>query len=770
MGDGDTGSGLPYKYKSQTQDTTEYYDYGEDLPKNCSVSESIAGGWVSYSEEGAEGSVLTYHCAVGHYAYPISTRVCSDTGEWSAMRLANGRQVAQATCKEVQCPAQLQLDNGELWPRQQWFRAGEVQEFSCQDGFTLRGSAVRNCTMWGAWTGSTPVCDDQADDCSNPGTPPGALRTGDRFRVGEKVQYRCQTGLDLLGSSERVCLESREWSGSEARCQAPFTFDSPDSAARAIAGSLSGVMDVSSPEFKKRVSFMRNFRFGEDQSHLNIYILLDTSGSIRKQDFQKAKDTTAALISKLDSYDVNMKFQVISYAAEPKEIMNIASPWSNSVEHVLQALSKFNHTVHGKKTGTNLHAALDMVYKRMAFLKEQKDGRFNETQNVILITTDGHSNTGRSPKAVLAKIRSLMGYNISTPGKSKDLQDHTAENLLDIYVFGVGQNVNKKELNTLTSKKQGEKHIFILKKYKDLGEVFDKMISDSAVTMCGIAQEAANRNPSKDYTRPWHVHIESTSSGTAQKCKGSIVTGNWVLTAAHCFKREAVADPGSVKVVHGMREEKFASSVILHPQYNVAGLKHKKVNEFYDYDVALIKLNQSIKLSGEARPICLPCTKPANRALKMDPTSSCDQHEKAVFHLEETPAFFLTEKLLTRKETHVQRGSKRADCIKHAAVTFKPETTASLAEVVTDRFLCTGGSRDYKDAIACKGDSGGALFLRKKHRYFQVAVVSWGNRDMCSAGDSPPGDARDFHISIFSVLSWLKEHLSPDLEFLPATS
>ncbi|KAJ8280236.1 hypothetical protein GJAV_G00052170 [Gymnothorax javanicus] len=754
-----------YPQEVPTPEITEYYDEFEFPLQNCSVFESISGGWVTYSAGGAKDSELTYHCTAGYYAYPISTRICSATGEWSEMRLASGRRVTQATCKEIQCPAQLQLDNGDLWPRRRWFRPGELQEFSCHEGFTLRGSAVRNCTIWGVWNGSTPVCDDQADDCANPGTPPGALRTGDRFRVGEKVQYHCQTGLDLLGSSERVCLESREWSGSEPRCLAPFTFDTPDSAARAMASSLSGVMDVTSPEFKKQgQSYERSFRFGEGENHLNVYILLDSSGSIKDKEFQKAKDAVAALITKLDSYEVNMKFELISYASKPIEIMSITNPWSDSVAHVLQALTRFDRTdEHKGKTGTNLRAPLSLTHERMAFLAEERGGKFNETQHVILIVTDGHSNSGNDPKAVLRKIRTLLGYS------GMQNKDHTGEKLLDIYAFGVGQTVNKKELNTLVSMKQGEQHVFVLKQYDDLGEVFDKMISDSAVTMCGIAQEAAGVFSNEDFTRPWHVEIKSLAAAKDQKCKGSIVTENWVLTAAHCFKPEALENPSRVTIVHGNRKEKIAGSIILHPQYNVAGLRHKNVMEFYDYDIALIKLNQSIELSREARPICLPCTRPANSALKMNADSSCEQHEQALFHLEETQAHFLTERFI-RKQTHIQTGSMRAGCIKHATTIFTPKTTASLTEVITNRFLCTGGSQDYNDAITCKGDSGGSLFLRKRHRYFQVAVVSWGNKDVCHLRDNPPDDARDFHINIFSVLPWLKEHLGKELEFLPITS
>lgn len=58
-----------------------------------------------------------------------------------------------------------------------------------------------------------------ASDCDDPGVPPGAERSGDRFQTGQKVTYRCQAGMHLLGSAQRVCLENREWSGSSPRCQ-----------------------------------------------------------------------------------------------------------------------------------------------------------------------------------------------------------------------------------------------------------------------------------------------------------------------------------------------------------------------------------------------------------------------------------------------------------------------------------------------------------------------------------------------------------------------
>lgn len=44
-----------------------------------------------------------------------------------------------------------------------------------------------------------------------------------------------------------------------------------------------------------------------------------------------------------------------------------------------------------------------------------------------------------------------------------------------------------------------------------------------------------------------------------------------------------------------------SKAVVMHPQFNIRALKHRNVSEFYDYDVALIQVNESIPLSWKAR-------------------------------------------------------------------------------------------------------------------------------------------------------------------------
>ncbi|XP_060901605.1 complement C2-like [Labrus mixtus] len=753
------------------------YDYGtyEDLqPLNCSTTESIKGGHVTYSQGGMEGSVLSYHCGLGQYPSPVSYRTCSADGEWSSMRLPSGREVSRATCKAVLCPAQLQLDHGDFWPRDQWLHVGATQSFSCQEGFILSGSAQRNCTLTGEWTGNTPVCenDDSSDDCNDPGIPPGAQRSPGRFYTGQKVTYWCQAGMDLLGSAERVCLENREWSGSTPRCQAPNTFDSPSVVAAVMAGSLAGKMDVLSPDAKQESessSFGRTFRVAEG-SRMNVFILLDTSGSITKEDFEKSREATIALIRKLESYEVQLKFHVVSFASVAKDIVNITdSDISSSVGDVIWNLMEFDYHSHGSKTGTNLHAALKRVSEMIAFLKQNSaTNHFNETQNIIVIETDGFTNTGSKPQIELARIRSLLGYHKIAP-------DHTHETMLDVYVFGIGDRVKRDQLNSLASKKRGEEHVFVLKDYETLGVVFNSIISDKSVTMCGVAQEHISKEQKEDvkgiFTKPWHVSVKSSTP-----CVGSIVSSNWVLTAAHCFARASTDSiHQQVVIQHSQGEGAVVpKKVIMHPKYNTRALRHRNVSEFYDYDVALVQVNMSIPLSWKARPICLPCTVPASRAMKRV-NSTCQQHREELLPDKETAAFFIHKNSL-RKGTYIQTGSQRPGCVEKAKQTLKEPTNVTLEEYVPDRFLCSGGSSGYHYTISCKGDSGGSLFLEKRKRYFQVGVVSWGTTDICNnlnpalrryRSDKPPPDARDFHIDLFKIMPWLKRHLKDEIQFLP---
>ncbi|KAL0162546.1 hypothetical protein M9458_041942, partial [Cirrhinus mrigala] len=56
------------------------------------------------------------------------------------------------------------------------------------------------------------------DHCPDPGVPPGSNRIGSIFHTGNKVTYRCESPLTLIGSKVRVCQDGGQWSGTEPQC------------------------------------------------------------------------------------------------------------------------------------------------------------------------------------------------------------------------------------------------------------------------------------------------------------------------------------------------------------------------------------------------------------------------------------------------------------------------------------------------------------------------------------------------------------------------
>ncbi|KAI4813800.1 hypothetical protein KUCAC02_003028 [Chaenocephalus aceratus] len=247
-----------------------------------------------------------------------------------------------------------------------------------------------------------------------------------------------------------------------------------------------------------------------------------------------------------------------------------------------------------------------------------------------------------------------------------------------------------------------------------------------------------------------------------------------VLTAAHCFKFGDEQKHVKVQIDDGQGREKKVINFRLHPKYNITAKKDKGVLEFYDYDVALIQLEEYVQISSSVRPICIPCTQETSDALQLVGVSTCKQQEELLLKNDIERVSFLTkrtESLVVEKDAHVKLGGLRDNCIKHALTA--PNITATDPKVaVTDNFLCTGGLDPFRDHLACKGDSGGAVFKDYEQRTIQVALVSWGTKNLCqlrSVNVESDQTSRDFHINLFRVVDFLKEILGDDTQNVYST-
>ncbi|KAL0966315.1 hypothetical protein UPYG_G00293790 [Umbra pygmaea] len=708
---------------------------------------SIQGGKYSLSNGLNVGSELLYHCPDGYYPYPNPMHRCAGPNRWSPKLREQGSE-----CRVVTCPDPSELRNGMVSPVLSIYVVGNHTTYECFDGYTFYGSASRVCQSNGKWSGDTPICDYGSGHCRDPGIPPGAKRNGNLLDIGDRVTYECSLGLMLLGSKERTCLEDGHWSGTEPSCYKKHYYDTPEEVSKYFSTSLENRLAISGLDDNMDGQQVQKSIQMRQGGKLHIYIALDTSGSIGQKNFTLAKECVQALINQISFFEITPKYEILGFASEVTEIVDIFSPASHSDE-VLKNLNDFTYG-KSKGMGSNLSKALKKILEKMSVFKERKE--LQDTHQVILVFTDGKTNMGGSAEPIVIQIRDLM---------KKIHGEQNWQEYLDIYFFGVGADINEQEINKLVSKKNSEKHFYKLRTDRELTYVFKMIIDESnSVGLCGLSWDHGKDDftATKRQKYPWVVKISAMVGNEWKYCMGALVSPRFVLTAAHCFKENQTDE---IRVsIFGQEDIKLEwDQVIIHPEYDVYKKKDKGVDEFYDYDVAILNLKSDITISKENRPICIPCTVSSIRAAGLHSSTTCKAQEEFLLDKNLVPASFMSEKKrnMVEKEVKIKLKDMRESCIKDA---LKAEngTIKNYIEAVTENFLCTGGIQPKVEHVACKGDSGGALYLTNQKRRIQVGVISWGVADLCK-GDKHPQTSteisRDYHINLFRMQKFLKDHL-----------
>ncbi|XP_029564066.1 E-selectin isoform X3 [Salmo trutta] len=155
-------------------------------------------------------STCTFTCEEGYerLASSSATLQCGASGQWND---------SQPQCVAVSCPTLQQPQDGAITCGED-FTYGSSCNFSCSEGYLLKGAITVTCTSAAEWSEEIPHC--EAVSCPTLQQPQdGAITCGEDFTYGSSCNFSCSEGYLLKGTITVTCTSAAEWSEEIPHCE-----------------------------------------------------------------------------------------------------------------------------------------------------------------------------------------------------------------------------------------------------------------------------------------------------------------------------------------------------------------------------------------------------------------------------------------------------------------------------------------------------------------------------------------------------------------------
>ncbi|XP_044160581.1 transmembrane protease serine 9-like [Bufo gargarizans] len=203
---------------------------------------------------------------------------------------------------------------------------------------------------------------------------------------------------------------------------------------------------------------------------------------------------------------------------------------------------------------------------------------------------------------------------------------------------------------------------------------------------------------------PWQVSVHYQGSHI---CGGSLISTQWVLSAAHCFENSVSAADYQVYLgFHRLWVKPPPQAVISGVHTLIVSAEYKGMGS--RGDIALLRLSAPISPSPYILPVCLPS---ASVTFPCGLECWVTGWGHTAFH-GDRPSNGTLQKVRTPLIDH-----ETCDTLYHI-------WSLDYSTIVQEDKICAGFVKGQKDS--CQGDSGGPLVCKVDGVWYQAGIVSWG--------------------------------------------